>query len=340
MPRLNHRAITPHRPALLLWLALFAGSAAACGRRPGSGANEHAVAAAVASPPPEVTPRLPLALRADSLFWRTLHAGAYDSIPRAMIALKAAYLQMPTDAVTAGHIAFLHTWRLAERSRLPMLSPAITDEAILARYYFDRARALAPTYDARIHGFASVMRMVEGGIHRDSMLVAAGLAEGRRSIARWPEFNLFSIGYALSARPDTSAAFREGLEMQWRTLDLCRRGRVDRSDPAFQGSLGEGLEEPDLAKRRACYNSWIAPHNVEGFFLNMGDMLMRSGDWRTARKVYALARQSTTYPAWPYREVLESRIVEAEGSLAEFQGEGRRLMFGSRFACSACHQER
>ena len=72
----------------------------------------------------------------------------------------------------------------------------------------------------------------------------------------------------------------------------------------------------------------------------MGDMVMRSGDWRTARKVYALARQSTAYPTWPYREVLESRIAEAEGSVAEFQGESRWLMFGSRFACSACHQER
>jgi hypothetical protein len=199
---------------------------------------------------------------------------------------------------------------------------------------------LAPSYDARIHGFASVMRMVEGGIHRDSLLVAAGITQGRASIERWPEFNLFSIGYALSGRPESSAAFREGLDMQWSTLDLCRRGRVDRTDPAFTGELGEGLNEPDLAKRRACYNSWIAPHNVEGFFLNMGDMVMRSGDWRTAQKVYALARQATAYPTWPYRDVLEARIRDAEHTVPEFQGEGRRLMFGSRFACSACHQAR
>ena len=31
--------------------------------------------------------------------------------------------------------------------------------------------------------------------------------------------------------------------------------------------------------RRACWNSRIAPHNLEGFFLNMGDMLVKSGDW-------------------------------------------------------------
>jgi len=31
-------------------------------------------------------------------------------------------------------------------------------------------------------------------------------------------------------------------------------------------------------KKRVCWNSWIAPHNFEGFFLNMGDMLVKSGD--------------------------------------------------------------
>ncbi len=35
----------------------------------------------------------------------------------------------------------------------------------------------------------------------------------------------------------------------------------------------------------------------------MGDMLTKSGDWQTARKVYALARQSPDYAQWPYRDV-------------------------------------
>jgi len=281
-----------------------------------------------------------MAIAADSVFWRTLHAGAYDSIPRAMIMLKAAYLQNPADPVTAAHVAFLHTWRIAERSRLAQLLPNITDDAVLARRYFDQANMRAPSYDARTHGFAAVMRMAEGGIHRDDKLWADGLRQGREAIRRWPEFNLFSIGYALSTKPDTSALFREAVEMQWQTLDACRRRHVSRTDPEFQPGLGEGLHEPDLNKRRACYNSWIAPHNIEGFFLNMGDMVMRSGDWRTAQKVYALARQAEAYPVWPYREVLEARISDAERSVTEFQADGRKLMFQSRFACTACHQAR
>jgi hypothetical protein len=61
---------------------------------------------------------VPLAGTADTVFWRTLRAGAYDEIPRAMTLLKAAYLPNPRDPETAAHVGFLHAWRLAERARL------------------------------------------------------------------------------------------------------------------------------------------------------------------------------------------------------------------------------
>ena len=36
--------------------------------------------------------RTPAAVEADKVFWATLHGGAYDRIPEALTALKAAYL--------------------------------------------------------------------------------------------------------------------------------------------------------------------------------------------------------------------------------------------------------
>jgi hypothetical protein len=282
--------------------------------------------------------RLPAAVLADTVFWRTLHAGAYDSIPRALMMLKAAYLQNPADATTAAHVAFLHTWRIAERARLTQQLPSITDDATLAVRYFELANKRMANYDARTHGFAAVMKMVEGRVHGDTSFTNEGLAQGRRSIDAWPEFNLFTIGYTLSTHPDTSALFREAVAMQWRTLDLCRRKATSRTDPEPGPMLGQGLDEPDLKKRRACFNSWIAPHNIEGYFLNMGDMVMRTGDVNTAVKVYALARQSEDYASWPYREVLEARIRDASAKASEFRGENPRMMLNSRFACAACHQ--
>jgi hypothetical protein len=295
----------------------------------------------VVSPPPPPAKRVPLALAADTLFWHALHAGEYDSIPRVLLMLKAAYLQNPADARTAAHVGLMHAWRIAERSRMPGLSPGITDDAILARHYLDRSMIRAQDYDARTHGFDAVLRMIEGDIHQDTALSALGLRDGRAAIAGWPEFNLFTIGYVLSVKPDTSAIFREAVEMQWKTADLCGRTTVDRANPNAERALAALRTETDSLRVRACTNSWIAPHNMEGFFLNMGDMLVKSGDWRAAQKVYQLARGTRgvgDYATWPYRGVLEGRIRDAEQNVALFRRGSLPMMFGSKFTCMACHQ--
>ncbi len=77
--------------------------------------------------------------------------------------------------------------------------------------------------------------------------------------------------------------------------------------------------ETTTGPKRACWNSWIAPHNFEGFFLNMGEMLVKQGDPATARPVYANARLSKTYQEWPFKSVLEDRIARAEENVALFR---------------------
>jgi hypothetical protein len=323
---------------------------AGCLGRAGQGGPPQPVAARPAPAPV----RVPLAVTADTVFWRTLHAGAYDQIPRAMTLLKAAYLQNPRDPRTTAHIGFLHAWAGAERARLASVPPTITDELILARTYLARAAALDPA-DARVQGFHAVFEMSDATVQRDSAAFAAGLARGRAAIAAWPEFNWFTVGYTLSGRDHVSPLFREGLAMQWQTVDACSRTPVDRTHPTAAVVLRAGAAEQDPRRQRACWNSWIAPHNVEGFFLNMGDMLVKSGDWRTGVRVYALARGMSSYPRWAFRDVLEARITHAEANVAAFrrpQGGGAegggaevadadapRIMLGSRFACVACHQE-
>ena len=294
-----------------------------------------------ASPPADQDARRPpLAELADSSFWRVFHAGSYDSIPQVMVLLKAAYLQDPSDSRLAAHIGFLHAWRLAERARLARVPPGIIDDATLARTYFDRARLVARDYDARIHGFAAAFRMTEGEIHRDSVTTSRALRDGREAAARWPEFNWFTIGYTLSTKPHDSPLFNEAIEMQWRTMEACSRRGIDRSNPAAGPVLEAEATEQDSRKRRACWNSWIAPHNTEGFFLNFGDMLVKAGQWRTAQQVYALARGMPSYSTWPYRDTLERRIVQAPANVGLLREEnGRSLMIRSRFACVACHQK-
>ena len=240
------------------------------------------------------------AVEADDVFWRTFHGGAYDEIPRVLEVLTAAYLDTPTDAVTAAHIAWLHNWRMAERARLSALPASITDHAMLARRYFDEAVRLDSS-DARTLGFLAGHTLIEGTLHKDERLVRRGYYMLRDAIEAWPEFNLFTAGYVMSRLPADSPRFKEGLEWEWRNLDVCAQERIDRANPDYARYMKLETKE---GPKRVCWNSWIAPHNFEGFFLNMGDMLVKSGDWRTGqrstpmRSCHVIMRPGSSPPCW------------------------------------------
>ncbi len=280
--------------------------------------------------------------QADDLFWKTLHSGQYDQIPTVLNALTAAYLKDSGDAITAAHVAWMHSWRFSERTRMTETPATITDHAVLSRKYFEEAVRLNPD-DARYLGFLGGLTVAEGSIHKDEKLVRKGYYILFGSIRAWPEFNYFSAGYVMSQLPSDSEKFREGLEWQWKNFEVCAGEKPDRTNPDYARYMGLYTTE---GKKRVCWNSWIAPHNFEGFFLNMGDMLVKSGDWKTARKIYANAKLSADYERWKFRDILEERMAQAEANVARFNAQpdatGRMtkpIMLLSAFACTGCHQE-
>ena len=290
------------------------------------------------------TQRTAAAVRADEVFWKVFHGGAYDEVPQALDTLAGAYLQDPSDAVTAAHVAWLHMWRFVESSRLEHVGPTITDEALLAQQYFQQAVALNPG-EARYLGFLAAATLAAGSINRDERETRRGYYELLDSIDAWPEFNLFTAGYVMSRQPADSARFRQGLEWEWRNADVCAEAKVNRSHPDYAAFM---FHATTTGNKRACWNSWIAPHNLEGFFLNMGDMLVASGDWRTAQVIYANARLSPTYSEWMYRDILEQRIVNAQSNVAAFRAPlnaaasdrtAPHMMIAEDFACMACHRQ-
>jgi hypothetical protein len=319
------------RVAVAIGLALAIGVAA--------WANRDRIAVSLAPTKKAAGTRISGAVKADELFWQTLHNGAYDDIPRVLEVLTAAYLEAPTDAVTAAHIAWLHNWRMVEGARLSAVPATITDDTILARRYFDEAVRLDPS-DARYLGFLAGNMVAEGTLHKDERLVRRGYYMLLEAIEAWPEFNLFTIGFVMSRLPADSPRFKEGLESQWRELDVCAQERIDRTNPDYSPYMAlETREGP----KRACWNSWIAPHNFEGFLLNMGDMLVKSGDWQTGQKIYATAKLSRDYATWKFAAVLEARIAQAQDNVAAFNGAQdapvRPIMINSAFACTGCHQQ-
>ena len=132
--------------------------------------------------------------------------------------------------MTASHIAWLHNWRVAEGARLSTVPATITDHTILARRYFDEAVKLNPS-DARTLGFLAAHIVAEGTLHKDERLVRRGYSVLLDAIDAWPECNLFTAGFVLSRLPADSPRFKEGLEWQWREMDVCAQERIDRTNP-------------------------------------------------------------------------------------------------------------
>lgn len=279
------------------------------------------------------------AKRANDRFWDALHGGRYEELPAVIEALTAAYLENPRDAKTAAHIAFSHIWFANERARLEQPSARITEHFLLARRYFAEAVRLSPA-DERFKGFLATMELVEAKINGDEKLLRRGYFDLMAAVDGWPEFNLFTAGYVFSGLPHTDPIYAKAVEYQWRNLDACADEKIDRRTADITKFMGL---ETTTGRKRACWNSTIAPHNFEGFFLNMGDMLVKQGDVETARRVYANAKLSRTYSQWPYRRVLQERIAQAEENVALFRdarpGEKVRTpMIHSTFACMGCHQ--
>jgi hypothetical protein len=211
---------------------------------------------------------------------------------------------------------------------------------VLARKYFEEAVRLDPG-EARYLGFYASVQMTEGTIHKDEKLVRRGYYAMQDAVAAWPEFNYFTAGYGAGALPHDSPRFKEGVEAQWLNLDVCVGERVDRVNPDYARYMPL---EAQSGPKRVCWNSWIAPHNFEGFFLNFGDTLVKAGDPATAVKMYENARLASSYASWPYRQVLEDRIAGAGGNVQAFRRqppapEGPTMMVQSRYACVGCHQQ-
>lgn len=295
---------------------------------------------AVASAP-QKTPQVsdtPLAKQAQAFFWREFHAGHYDQIPEMLRLLTAAYLEQPRDPKLPLLLAHTHLWKLSERARTDGRDPRITEHAILAEKYFSEAQALNPD-DARILGWLGPVRMALGTIDQRQKMVRRGYFDTLEGVHRYPEFNHFSMGFALSNLPASDPRFDQGVEHQWRNLDLCTGQEVSR-DGNFDYARFMSLETT-TGPMRACWNGAIAPHNFEGFFLNMGDMLVKQGRVDVAQKIYAFARFSKTYDQWPYRELLERSILDAPERAKLFQNTSTTapptIMFNSDHSCTGCH---
>jgi tetratricopeptide (TPR) repeat protein len=289
----------------------------------------------------------PLSEEANTYFWEHFHLGQYDSIPAILEQLTTAYLDNPNDFQTVLHLGFTHFWAIAERYHLDPTPASIIDHAILAQKYLGEAYKMNPE-DTRILSFLSAAKIIVGDVSKDDKLVADGYFNGLKSIRDWKDFGEFSLAYTLSQLPHTDPNFQKALQWMKSTTERCYCSDLDPPSEACKQFIGQKVDNPkSLGRKRIVPNSWVAPHNIEGYFMSYGDLLVKSGNWEQAIPIYELAKYAPDYENWPYRDVLERRIRNAQQNVDHFRkpvGKGEiagletAVMLQTAMACRACHQ--
>jgi hypothetical protein len=281
---------------------------------------------------------------ANKFFWENYHQGNYDSIPKIIEKLNHALQENPNDLRTTAHLGFVHIWALSERHRLTQINPAIIEHNTLSRRYFYEANQMNP-HDPRILGFLADLTLAEGNQLNNKKQQTEGYFLGLKSIRMWPEFNKFTVGYIFSRLSPSDKNFKKGLEWQYETIDDCACEKNTRKTN-YKSAIQKIKQSKDPKIYRTCWNTWIAPHNWEGFCLNWGDMLIKNGEIKEGIRIYMLAKESDSYDEWPYRSELENRIKNADQNVAYFNkpvdNQNYRsenvIMINSKFSCTGCHQ--
>lgn len=288
-----------------------------------------------------------LSEEANSFFWEHFHLGHYDSIPAILDLLTEAYIDNPNDLQTVYHLGFTHFWAIAERQHLSNVPASIIDHAVLAQKYLGEAYRLNPA-DARIISFLSAAKIIVGDVSKDDRLVTQGYFDGLKSIREWKDFGEFSLAYTLSQLPHTDPNFRKTLDWMEGTTERCYCPDLDPPSEACKEFIAREVADPkSLGRNRIVPNSWVAPHNIEGYFMSYGDLLVKNGDWEKAIPIYELAKYAPDYNHWPYREILDKRIKNAQSNVVKFRksadkddfiGLDDAVMVQTAMACRACHQ--
>lgn len=275
---------------------------------------------------------------ATAFFWEAFTQQRVDDGARVSAQLEAALAVNPGDANLALLVAHSYLWRLSEFGRTTAPDPTqVPALAGATEAGFARAFAQAPA-DARILGWLGSVMMGNGSAMGDDEKVGAGHALIERGVTAYPEFNGFVLSLVNASAPVGTPEFDLALEAMWDNLDVCAGFTANREVPDVRAAVAAVLEgEADPA----CANTLRAAHNLEGFFLYFGDLLLKANQETAARAMYDATRASPTFELWPYRETLNQREQSIAARLAAYTNEDPSddpaLIAQEPFNCAYCH---
>jgi hypothetical protein len=287
---------------------------------------------------------------ANKFMWDNLHLGNYDSISLIIQKLNSALEKAPDDSTLNTHLGFIYLWKFCERNR-DEPDTTIFQNIYKSSYFFRKAIGLNPN-DSRLYSLEAATEMCAGEIQKNNRQRIKGYWKAMQAVPKWPQFNRFSLGAIEALLNKNSFRFRQGLRYQWITMDECsckkltKKEILEHPEKVIPELIDEISNSPNQKIKRACWNTWIAPHNFEGYLLNFGDMLVKKGMLTEALKIYSAIKLSPSYNDWPYSSVLDDRINNIKTNEIQFNKplqliiprNASQIFINSGISCVGCHQ--
>ena len=279
---------------------------------------------------PDATPPGPSHDGAAGRFWTAFHEGDHASIGDVRQALDEELAESPAAYATFLR-AHVDLWELVEVVGRGDDQGAQATLAVAALENFDLAIDRNPD-DLRLHAWHGLLVTGVAAAVGDEAMYQAGLDEIEvAATSGLPSpvggFTRMSV---LARNPPSDPRFEAGVEATWVMAELCVGGPVDREDPDVTGlpiaSVG-------------CQNFGITPHSWEGFWLNAGDVLAKSGRRDVAETMYQNAKLSEDFATWRYAAELEQRLVELDARIAAYEDDdpANHPPLGTSNFCHGCH---
>lgn len=276
-------------------------------------------------------------------YFDALWQGRYSQLNTLIPALKQE--ADAGDEKSMAILGFAYAWQLAEYRRDPAANPTVGNNARLAVEAFDSAMDEIPN-DARLLGFRGSFKQAQARVEDNPSLTIAGFLDEEAAAKRWPAWGLFTKAYGVITLSPSDKIYQGGIDAMWKNLDVCAGTKVDRNNFAIADYPNLFTQNSDPRIQRACTNTPVAPHNIEGFFLYFGDLYAKANELEKAQHMYQIALDMNPGD-WPYAQVAMTRIERLNQLPELFNTEYDRALpvsvddinlFQGPANCMACHQ--
>ena len=274
-----------------------------------------------------------------NLFW----TGAYEQLDSMKSEIQGFLARKPESILLKSRLAYANLWQWQERFRTEVSSNAPEYVSECVRLFNE----LFPVDEKNMvfRGFGTNCVMLAATLNQSDAQKNKAYELAFSAIRGLREYAPFALSYTFLVAPRESVRFKAGLAMLFSVLDVCYGQSIDRERPVTYDKIVPANFK-NSAYHYYCENTFMAPHNAEGFLFTLADALLKAGKIEPARIMYENVKKSSGYATFPYQNLVDQRLSNLEKNSADlarpFQALERpdHLVVSSAgpYACTICHR--